>query len=155
MVENKMLKRVGARTHPCLTPFCSLNGDNDWPLSSTLACTPLWNWQTMVMKLRGYPYLALIFHNSCLLTVHCHSEGLSHNFLLFFFMNIFHAFVHPFSMITGDILITIFFKNFSEAFSTLFTSNKLIFVFYLDRWWLIYFIIHRFCLAPKFMFIFI
>ena len=68
MAENIMLNRVGARTHPCLTPLVTGNASEPEPSSRTLAIMPSWNCLTTEMKIFRHPNLTMIFHSPSLLT---------------------------------------------------------------------------------------
>ena len=69
MAENIILKRVGASTQPCFTPFVTKNGLENSPSFWTLACMPSWNWRTIVMNLAGQPKVAIILHRPSRQTV--------------------------------------------------------------------------------------
>ena len=69
MAENIMLNKVGAGTHPCLTPLVTKIGSEDSPSSWTLTCIPSWNECTSAMNLSGQPNFAIIFHRPSQLTV--------------------------------------------------------------------------------------
>ena len=49
------LKRVGARTQPCFTPFVTGNGSDTSPFSTTLAIMPSCRDRTMLINLGGQP----------------------------------------------------------------------------------------------------
>ena len=69
IAENMILKRVGTRTLPCLTPFVTGKATELFPLSCTLACMPSWNCLTMAMNFSGQPYFAIILQRPSLLTM--------------------------------------------------------------------------------------
>ena len=69
MAENIMLKSVGTRKQPCLTPLETENGSEDSPLSWTLACIPRCSCRTIVLNLVGHPYFAMIPQRPSPLTV--------------------------------------------------------------------------------------
>ena len=66
---NKRLKRVGARTQPCFTPFVTGKGSDTTPSWITLAIIESWNERTIPMKLGGQPSLAKMDHRPDRLTV--------------------------------------------------------------------------------------
>ena len=55
MAANTMLKRVGARTQPCFTPFVTGNESEVSPLSRTVALMPSSNWRTSAVYVLGQP----------------------------------------------------------------------------------------------------
>ena len=69
MAENIMLKRIGARTHPCFTPFETGNGWDISQLSWALASMPSWSCCTMATNFWGHLYFAMILQRPSLLTV--------------------------------------------------------------------------------------
>ena len=52
---NSRLKRVGARTQPCFTPFVSENGSDTSAFSVTLAILPSCRDRTMLVNVGGQP----------------------------------------------------------------------------------------------------
>ena len=54
IAEKKMLKRIGARTQPCLTPFDMRNG-SEYVFSSTEPVMLLWNDSITFTNLFGQP----------------------------------------------------------------------------------------------------
>ena len=52
---NSRLKRLGARTQPCFTPFATGNGSDTSLFSMTLAIIPSYRDCTMLMNLGGQP----------------------------------------------------------------------------------------------------
>ena len=69
MAANTMQKRVGARTHPCFTPFVTGNESEVSPLSITVARMPSCNWRTIAVNFRGQPNFSVICHSPSLQTV--------------------------------------------------------------------------------------
>ena len=68
-VERNMLKMVGARTHPCLTPTSTLKNGDCWPPTLTQACIPSWNCRKMFLNFGGTPSFPSTSHSSSRLTV--------------------------------------------------------------------------------------
>ena len=69
MAAKTMLKRVGARTQPCFTPFVTGNESDVSPLSRTDAIMPSCNWRTSAMNFLGQPNFSIICHRPSLQTV--------------------------------------------------------------------------------------
>ena len=67
IAENMMLKRVGAKIHPCLSQLVTGKATELSPLSCTLACRPSWNCQ--MRNFSGQPYFAMILQRPSRLTV--------------------------------------------------------------------------------------
>ena len=53
-VEKKILKRVGARTHPCFTPLLIVNDSETLPSYWTVAFVLMWKDFTMLKRLGGW-----------------------------------------------------------------------------------------------------
>ena len=69
MAANTMLKRVGARTPPCFTPFVTGNESEVSPLSITVALMPSFHWRTSAVNFLGQPNFSIICHSPSLQTV--------------------------------------------------------------------------------------
>ena len=69
MAANTMLKRVGATTQPCFTPFVTGNESEVSPLSRTVALIPTCNWRTRAVNFLGQPNFSIICHRPSLQTV--------------------------------------------------------------------------------------
>ena len=69
MAATTMLKRAGARTQPCFTPFVTENESEVSPLSRTVALMPSCNWRTSVVNFLGQPNFSIICHSPSLQTV--------------------------------------------------------------------------------------
>ena len=69
MAANTMLKRVGARTHPCFTPFVTGNESEVSPLSIYVTLMPSCNWRTSAVNFLGQPNFSIICYSSSLQTV--------------------------------------------------------------------------------------
>ena len=67
--RNMMLKRVGARTHPCFTQFVTGKAMELSPLSCTFVCMLSWNCLMVEMNFLGEPYFAMILQRLSLLTI--------------------------------------------------------------------------------------
>ena len=69
MAANTMLKRVGARTHPCFTPLVTGNESEVSPLSRTVALMPSCNCRTSAVNFLFQPNFSIICHRPSLQTV--------------------------------------------------------------------------------------
>ena len=69
IADRKMENSVGASTHPCLTPFVTLNDSDTSPPTLTFAIIPVCSASIIVVNFSGHPYFLSSCHSPVLPTV--------------------------------------------------------------------------------------
>ena len=69
IADRNIEKRVGARTHPCLTPFVIANVSETSPPFLTFTIIPVCRLSIMVVNFSWHPYFLSSCHSPVLLTV--------------------------------------------------------------------------------------